>query len=110
MENEAAIFKVLSDPIRLRLAVLLAREEEVCVCRLSKALQEPQFKISRHLGILRSAGLVQARREGTWMHYRLVEPNTVLLQCLHDCFRQCLSGHPTAEEDRKRLEMVNCRT
>ncbi|MHC4194373.1 MAG: ArsR family transcriptional regulator, partial [Planctomycetota bacterium] len=51
MENEAAVFKVLADPTRLRLMVLLSIQGETCVCKLAEALNAPDFKISRHLGI-----------------------------------------------------------
>ena len=64
-------FKALADPTRLRLLMLLAREGELCVCELTHALREIQPKISRHLGLLRAAGLVQDRREGQWIYYRL---------------------------------------
>jgi len=64
MENEAAIFKVLADPTRLRLAVLLSINGETCVCKLAEALDAPEYRISRHLGVMRSGGLVEARREG----------------------------------------------
>ncbi len=52
----------------------LMREDEVCVCFLVEVLQCPQSTISRHLAYLRQAGLVGARKEGRWMHYRIVEP------------------------------------
>ena len=110
MRDEAALFKVLSDPTRLRLAVLLALRGETCVCMLAQALDEPDFKISRHLAIMRSAGLVGARREGTWMHYKLVEPRTEMEKCLQDCFRDCLADHKTAKADLKRLSKAVCRT
>lgn len=108
MQEEAALFKALSDPTRLRLAVLLAIKGETCVCDLAAALDEPDYKISRHLGILRSGGLVEARREGAWMHYRLCEGRTDLEKCLHDCFRDCLNGHPGVREDLERLESARC--
>ncbi len=108
MEQEAALFKLLSDPTRLRLVVLLSMHDEICVCELSAALDEPDFKISRHLGILRSAGVVKARREGTWMHYKLSEPVNRLQECLYDCFRDCLSVHKVVKTDIKRLEKSTC--
>ena len=108
MQEEAAVFKALSDPTRLRLAVLLAICGETCVCELAEALGEPDYKISRHLGILRSGGLVEARREGAWMHYRLVEGRTGLEKCLHECFRDCLDEHATVRKDLKRLEKAVC--
>ena len=60
----------LADPTRLRLLRLL-RRQELCVCELVDALRMPQYKISRHLRKLRAIGLVEARRDGRWMHYRL---------------------------------------
>jgi DNA-binding transcriptional ArsR family regulator len=78
MDKEVNLFKALSDPVRLRLVFILAGGGEMCVCKLVEATDEPQFKISRHLGILRHAGLVESRREGTWMYYRLLPTNTLL--------------------------------
>jgi ArsR family transcriptional regulator len=66
-----AFFEVLSDPIRRRILSLLLLHDERCVCDLNAALDAPQPKVSRHLGVLREAGLVLTRREGVWMHYRL---------------------------------------
>ena len=67
----AQAFKALGDPVRLRLFHLLAGHDELCVCHLTAALALPQSTVSRHLGVLRQAGLVRARRAGKWMHYRL---------------------------------------
>ena len=66
-----AFFGVLGDTTRLRALMLIHAEGEVCVCELTYALEESQPKISRHLAYMREAGVVTARREGTWMHYRL---------------------------------------
>lgn len=66
-----AFFEVLSDPIRRRILSLLLIHDERCVCDLNAVLDAPQPKVSRHLGVLREAGLVLTRREGVWMHYRL---------------------------------------
>jgi ArsR family transcriptional regulator len=65
------LFTILSDPTRLRALMLIQAEGEVCVCEFTHALDESQPKISRHLAVMREAGVVDARREGTWMHYRL---------------------------------------
>lgn len=64
-------FNALNEPARRAIIAMLAEEGELCVCELVAALDEVQPKISRHLGILRDAGWVKSRREGTWMHYRL---------------------------------------
>jgi ArsR family transcriptional regulator len=108
MNNEAALFKALSDPTRLALAVLLAIQGETCVCNLAKAIGEPDFKVSRHLGIMRSAGLVDARRDGTWMYYRMVNPKNQLEKCLLDCFRNCLAKNKTMIAALKRLKRAKC--
>ena len=68
------LFKALADPTRLRLINLLG-DEEVCVCSCVERLKTSQPKVSRHLAYLRRAGLVTTRREGKWIHYRLVEPS-----------------------------------
>lgn len=108
MEVEAQLFKALSDPTRLRLAVLLSIHGESCVCELTQALDEPQFKISRHLAVMRAAGLVTARREGTWMHYRLSTPRNRLEKCLQACFRECLAEHKTIRRDLRRVAESSC--
>jgi len=64
------LLATLTDPTRLRLLRLVQRQE-LCVCELMDALQIPQYKVSRHLRLLRSAGLVEASRSGRWMHYRI---------------------------------------
>ena len=65
------IFKCLADPTRVRLALLVAQEGELCVCALVFALNDSQPKISRHLAQLRSCGLLLDRRQGQWIYYRL---------------------------------------
>jgi len=65
------LFNVLSDPTRLRALMLIEAQGELCVCELTHALGESQPKISRHLALMREAGIVESRRDGTWMHYRL---------------------------------------
>jgi len=65
------LFRALADPTRLRALVLLQREDELCVCELMHALDMIQPKISRHLAILREAGMVTDRRAGQWVYYRL---------------------------------------
>ena len=64
------LLKALGDETRLRMAALLAGGE-LCVCHLEAALELSQWSTSRHLAALRAAGVVESRREGTWVHYRL---------------------------------------
>jgi ArsR family transcriptional regulator len=65
------LFSALSNDIRLRCLMLLAVEEELCVCEFTHALELAQPAVSRHLALLREAGIVLDRREGLWIHYRL---------------------------------------
>jgi len=108
MKYEADLFKVLADQTRMKLAVLLSLKEEICVCSLAQALEEPEYKISRHIGIMRSANLVEARRKGTWMYYKLVKPKSRMEECLWDMFRDCLTDHPSVKVCLERLEQVQC--
>lgn len=89
MEKYVDLFKALSDETRLRIIVLLS-EKELCVCQIEAALRLPQVKVSRHLAILRYAGLVKDRRDGLWIYYSLAEPKNKLEEILFDCFRNCL--------------------
>jgi len=65
------VFKCLADETRGRVMLLIAREEELCVCELTCALDEAQPKVSRHLAQLRACGLLTDRRQGQWVYYRL---------------------------------------
>ena len=106
MEKEAELLKALSHPIRLRMAVFLAMHGETCVCRLAEAMGEPEFKISRHLAVMRSAGMVTARRQDTWMHYRLAEARSDIESCLQNCLRNCFVTHPAVCDDLRRFEGI----
>jgi ArsR family transcriptional regulator len=71
MLTPLALFKILSDETRLMIVLLLREKSTLCVCELCEALQVIQPKISRHLAILRNAGLLLDRRQGKWIHYQL---------------------------------------
>lgn len=67
------VFQALSDATRLRVVRLLAvTDEEACLCELVDSLNEPQYKLSRHLKILRQAGLLDVEKDGRWVYHRLV--------------------------------------
>lgn len=67
------IFQALADPTRIRIARLLfATGEETCLCELVDSLREPQHKLSRHLTVLRQAGLLTSDKEGRWVYHRMV--------------------------------------
>ncbi|MCX6843070.1 MAG: metalloregulator ArsR/SmtB family transcription factor [candidate division WOR-3 bacterium] len=106
--DEAALLKVLADPTRLRLAVALSHNGETCVCTLAEGLAEPEYKISRHLAVMRSAGLVEARRAGTWMHYRLMQPRNHMEECLWNCFHDYLSADKSVAATLRRVKQMSC--
>lgn len=70
MDSEL-FYSILDNQERRRILAVLSHEPEVCVCELVEGLQLPQPRISRHLGMMREAGLLSFRRSGTWMFYRL---------------------------------------
>jgi ArsR family transcriptional regulator len=63
------VFRALGDPVRLELLAVIAARGPICVCHLEEALSYRQSRISKHLGVLRRAGLVSSRRKGTWAYY-----------------------------------------
>ncbi|MFN7946594.1 MAG: metalloregulator ArsR/SmtB family transcription factor [Blastocatellia bacterium] len=100
-------FLALSDRTRLRLLGLML-EGEVCVCFLVEVLQAPQPTISRHLAYLRNAGVVVARREGKWMHYRIVEPEDPHALRIFKEVCVWLREQPEMQRDRERLVRFCC--
>ncbi|HNQ30775.1 MAG: DNA-binding transcriptional repressor ArsR [Euryarchaeota archaeon ADurb.BinA087] len=89
----ATIFKALSDETRLRIYLLLGNGE-LCVCQIQVALALPQTKISRHLTVLRNAGLVTARREGLWMYYQRAKPDNRSLRAFAEGIVSLLEVDP----------------
>jgi ArsR family transcriptional regulator len=105
--NKDLFFRALADRTRLRILNLM-RSEEVCVCFFVEILKTHQPKISRHLAYLRKAGIVGARREGPWMHYRIVEPaDPDAARVLRDTLAW-LGNDPEMQRDRERLMKVCC--
>ena len=105
--NIELLFKALADRTRLRLINLIG-EDEVCVCFFVEVLNTNQPKISRHLAYLRKAGVVSARRDGKWIHYRIVEPPD---EHAANIFREVctwLKNDPDMQNDRTRLAQICC--
>ncbi len=90
MRDLAAIFKALSDETRLEILAVLDRFEELCVCDIFDLLEITQSKASRHLRHLVQAGLVQDRRDGTWVHYRIVSNSDGIQSHVVDLVRTLL--------------------
>ena len=97
-----ALFKALADATRLRILGLLLTGE-VCVCEIHESLKIPQPKASRHLAYLRKAGLVETRREGLWIHYRLGKLADPVVAAIGDAVRHALTHIDTVHRDAERL-------
>jgi len=95
-------FQSLGDNTRLRLLNLMG-EQEVCVCYFVEILDAPQPKISRHLAYLRNVGIVSARREGKWMHYRITMPSHIGASQILQQTLSSLLEDKAMQADRKRL-------
>ena len=94
------LFRMLADTTRQRIVLLLASEGELCVCELTHALDLSQPKISRHLAHLRESGLLQSRRAGQWMYYRI---NPALPDWASAILQHALSGNRDKEPCRDDL-------
>lgn len=96
------LFRALGDESRLRIVALLAHGE-LCVCHLETALELSQPNVSRHLGILRMAGVVDARRDGTWVYYRLVAQEHDVVQALLTALARAFGAERAIRADHVRL-------
>ena len=101
------MFRAFSDRTRLRLLHLL-RAGETCVCDLVTVLGVPQPKVSRHLAYLRNAGLVEGRKEGLWMYYKLASPRDRFHEKLLECLATCYGHVPELARDAERLACGGC--
>jgi ArsR family transcriptional regulator, arsenate/arsenite/antimonite-responsive transcriptional repressor len=99
------LFKTLGDTTRLRIIGLLLNGE-VCVCHIHESLRMSQPKVSRHLAYLRAAGLVETRRAGLWIHYRLVELPDPLRKTLATAVHHTLSHIDVISKDAHRLQTI----
>lgn len=100
-------FKALADKTRLRLISLMG-EDEICVCFFQEVISTTQTKISRHLAYLRKAGLVEARRDGKWIHYRVVEPDDEHAVRAFREIREWLKQDAQMQRDSQKLVQVCC--
>ena len=104
MKKRAQIFKALGDETRLRIMALLIDGDELCVCDIMAALNLPQSTVSRHLSSLRNVGLVEDRRQGVWMNYRINQNEIEHAYAIFDLLDGILAGLEQAEEDRRHLK------
>jgi len=103
LDEMERLFKALADATRLRILGLLLTGE-VCVCDIHESLKIPQSKASRHLAYLRRAGLVETRREGLWIHYRMGTLADPVLAAIGDAVRHALTHVDAVRRDGERLK------
>ena len=103
LDQMASLFQALGDGTRLRILGLLLAGE-VCVCDIYESLKIPQSKASRHLAYLRKAGLVDSRRDGLWIHYRLASAEDPALQTIAAAVRHALTHVDAVKRDGQRLK------
>ena len=100
-------FSALADRTRLRLLNLM-RDGEVCVCFFAGTLATNNPKISRHLSYLKRAGLVEGRRDGKWMHYRIRRPEDPLAADVLDATMKLLAADREMNADRRQYAEFCC--
>jgi len=97
MRELADIFKALGDETRLQILSLLIQHGELCVCDIENVIGATQSKTSRHLRYLLHAGLVQDRRVGVWVHYRIAGEADGRIGTIRKMLKKLLSPELTAE-------------
>jgi ArsR family transcriptional regulator len=104
------IFKALSDKNRLRLMRLLAVvDKQVCVCELMDAVELPQYQVSRHLIILKNAGLVNTERKGTWIYYSPLREGMAFNQRLFDLLKDQVTEKNFFQDEQKLKKRLSLR-
>lgn len=103
------IYECFCDVTRLRILNLLA-QSPLCVCHIQDILGEPQVKVSKHLGYLKSHGVVESHREGNWRVYRLVTKPSPELKSNLACLQDCAGEVPRFRRDLERLRKLRAKT
>ena len=103
IDDLETVFKALADKTRLRILALLGNNE-VCVCHMHDSLGLPQPTVSRHLAYLRRSGLVEARRDGVWMHYQVSRALSPLVRGIVGAAIDALRQVPAANQDRRQFQ------
>ncbi len=97
-------FQALSDPIRVRIVRLLADSgAEACLCDLSDSLEEPDYKLSRHVKVLRQSGILSAEKEGRWVYHKVIR-EIASLKHLYAAVRSLPDKEKVFAADLKRLK------
>lgn len=111
------LFQALSDPTRIRIIRLLAdSKDEACLCEMAESLDEPEYKLSRHVKVLKQTGLISAEKDGRWIYHRLIsdspdlKPLYKFVQNLTDSNKQFQTDLKRFIKRRKNRLDGRCRT
>ncbi len=110
MREIVSIAAALSDENRVR-ALAAIGEGELCVCQLIELLQLAPSTVSKHMSILRQAGLVDARKDGRWMYYRLPDArgeSPAVAKVAVKWAMRAIGDGLQITQDRKRLASIKC--
>lgn len=99
----AHLFKALSEPIRIRIMVLLLTHDELCVCEIMDSMQASQSVISRHLAYLRHQQLVTTRRTSVWIYYQIPNEKRSELNLLFKFIAQSIKDNPEVHQDLNQI-------
>lgn len=105
LSDMETFYMALADKTRLRLLNLM-RDQEVCVQYFTEVLGDSQPKISRHLAYLRNAGIVEPRRDGKWVHYRIAWPREESGRRVLNMALDWLASRDDMRDDRQRYRVV----
>ncbi len=101
----AAAFRALGDENRARILMSLG-QGELCVCRIIGLLNLAPSTVSKHLQILKAAGLLECRKDGRWIHYKLSENGDSVAARITDLMKTALKEDPLIKDDRKQLRLL----
>ena len=105
LEQATLLMKALADETRLRILALL-QNQELCACQIIELFDLANSTISKHLAILRQAGLIQARKQGRWIYFtRVTDPSAPVLATF-DCLDSLLKQDATIERDRDKIDLI----
>ena len=106
LDTTAQLFKALAEPARLRILNLLVHGGELCNCQVEAVTGYRNPKISRHFQFLKYSGLIQFRREGTWIFYSLRQPESDRLQAVQALLPLLAQWHPICVQDLERWKTI----
>ena len=104
-KNAADVFKVLSDPTRLRIMrLLVVNKTEICVCEFVDSMEEQQYNVSKHIKLLESSGLIERRKESRWIYYSTTKEKDPIAAALFKIIASLPDSEKQFKADQKRFD------